>query len=416
MNNKTKHILLNYKESNIDSFRYILPPEKIAQFPLPERDKSKLLIYNNGNITESIFCNIHEFLPSGSLMVFNNSRVIKARLYFEKETGAKIEIFCLEPLSPSDFSMSMASRGSVEWHCIVGNLKKWKKGKIKCSFFKGDTLYYITAERVSRENEDIWRIRFTWDSELTFGEIIENAGHIPLPPYIERSDYPSDAERYQTIYSSIEGSVAAPTAGLHFTEELLNKIKLKEIDMLSVTLHVGAGTFKPVKSRNITEHNMHSEYFFADAGLIEKLLNKNGHVIAVGTTSLRVLESLYWAGNKLFADPGSKSSSIFIDQWEPYKNKKRLKPSESLNLLLEWMKKNDIGILCGSTKLMIVPGYSFTIPDVLITNFHLPGSTLLMLIAAWLGPNWRKVYDYALQNNFRFLSYGDSSLLFRKIR
>ncbi|MGQ9620484.1 MAG: S-adenosylmethionine:tRNA ribosyltransferase-isomerase [Bacteroidales bacterium] len=407
--------LAKLNEINPEDFTYILPAKRIAQYPLSDRDRSKLLIYKNGIITESYFCNIDEFLPSDSLMVFNNSRVIKARLFFEKVTGAKIEIFLLEPVMPSDYSLSMASRGSVEWKCIIGNLKKWRKNKIKCCSGETNDLVNIYAERLNSEDDGTWRIRFIWDKEeLTFGEIIEQAGHMPLPPYINRADEPIDSIRYQTIYSTINGSVAAPTAGFHFTNDVLRKISFKGIQYLNVTLHVGAGTFMPVKKKKITEHEMHSEFFLVDAEVIEKLIDRHGPVITVGTTSLRVLESLYWAGVKLKKNHGTDLASVFIGQWEPYMEKKTLKATESLELLLEWMKKKGMRKLFASTKLFILPGYEFSVPEMLITNFHLPGSTLLMLVSAWVGSDWRKIYDYALKHDFRFLSYGDSSLLFRK--
>lgn len=400
---------------NPDEFRYNLPRDRIALYPLPERDKSKLLIYNNGIISENIFRNIHLYLPSGSLMIFNNSRVIRARLYFEKETGARIEVFCLEPIDPSDYALSMSSCGVAEWKCLVGNAGKWRKGTIKCSFKKDNTLYYIYAEKLEAMEEGTWRIRFTWDNDrISFGEVLEIAGHIPLPPYITREDEPSDAGRYQTVYSCVEGSVAAPTAGLHFTTENLEQIRIKGIRRFDLTLHVGAGTFKPLKANRITEHEMHSEIFNIDYQTIKAIRNKTGPVIAVGTTSLRSLESLYMAGIRISREPDAYPEIINIDQWEPYQVKDTsLSTEDSLDALLDWMKRKGKEELTASTKLLIVPGYSFSVTDILLTNFHLPGSTLLMLVSAFAGPGWKLVYDYALQHNFRFLSYGDSSLLFR---
>lgn len=397
-----------------EDYRYLLPPERIAQYPLPERDKSKLLIYNNGKISDSVFSKIHEYLPAGSIMVLNNSRVIKARLYFENETGAKIEVFCLEPLSPSDYAQSMMAVGSADWKCIIGNSRKWRKGKIKHTFVYNNTISNIYAEKLESDEGETWRIRFTWGPEtITFGEVIGQTGHIPLPPYIERVDEPADSSRYQTVYSKVEGSVAAPTAGLHFTESVLQKIALNGIGIQNITLHVGAGTFKPVKTRNIQEHEMHHEYFFADKDLIGKLACNKSKVISVGTTSLRALESIYWAGVKIKLNPDTDPSCVYINQWEPYLSKHNLEPRESLEALLEWMSRHKMGKLFSSTRLMIVPGYSFKIPEILITNFHLPCTTLLMLVAAWTGEHWKKVYSHALENNYRFLSYGDSSILFR---
>jgi len=401
---------------NVEDFKYNLPQDRIAQYPLNERDKSKLLIYKNGNISETIFSNIHNEIESGSTMVFNNSRVIKARLFFEKQTGSRIEVFCLEPVLPSDYETAMAAKGITEWKCIIGNLKKWKQGKLKCHFRITGYDYTVWAEKLYPSREDnTWIVRFTWDSgDFTFKEFIDSAGHVPLPPYINRPDEPTDMIRYQTVYSSTDGSVAAPTGGLHFTDEVLEKLKKKGIRHLNITLHVSAGTFRPVKVNNILEHDMHSELFFIDRKFIIELLKKKGPIVSVGTTSLRALESLYWAGIKVRMNPGIDPFFFHLDQWEPYRFKGELKPEESLEVLLEWMDKKNMNKFSGSTKLFIFPGYRFMFPDILLTNFHLPGSTLLMLVAAWTGPDWKKIYQYALENNFRFLSYGDTSLLFRK--
>ncbi len=398
-----------------EDYNYDLPQEKIAQFPIKQRDRSKLLVYKNGIVTDSIFNKIHEYLPSESLMVLNNSRVIKARLLLAKETGAVIEVFCLEPSSPADYSISIATSESVEWKCIIGNARKWKSGKIGRSFQIKNQKCILEAEHIGKDSEESWLVRFSWvPKHLTFGEVIEHAGHVPLPPYIEREDEKSDALRYQTIYSNIDGSVAAPTAGLHFTADVFKKLSQKGIDIEYVTLHVGAGTFKPVKSKSITGHKMHREYFFTDIALIKKLLEKKSPVTAVGTTSLRVLESIYWAGVRIKTFPHQNDSYIPIDQWDPYRLKTTLNPTESLEILCEWMEQKGYKRFFASTGLLIIPGYDFKIPDILITNFHLPYSTLLMLISAWVGTGWKKIYNHALQNNYRFLSYGDSSLLFKK--
>lgn len=400
---------------DIENFKYDLPQNRIAQYPLPERDKSKLLIYKNGFISETVFSDIDKEIPSGSVMIFNNSRVIKARLFFEKQTGSIIEIFCLEPVMPADFSAAMESKGETEWKCIIGNLKKWKQGKIKCQYKTAGDSYIVWAEKLYPGEDNTWIVRFTWDSgNFTFKEFIDSAGHVPLPPYIIRPDEPSDRKWYQTIYSSVDGSVAAPTAGLHFTDRVLEKLNSKGIRQLNVTLHVSAGTFRPVKSKSIQGHEMHSELFFVEKEIITHLLSNKGPIVSVGTTSLRVLESLYWAGIKLKMKPDTDPDSLYIDQWDPYLLKCKLKPEESLEVLLEWMEKNKTGRLSALTKLFIFPGYKFMFSDILLTNFHLPKSTLLMLVAAFTGSDWKKIYEYALGNNYRFLSYGDASLLFRK--
>ncbi|MBP7731282.1 MAG: S-adenosylmethionine:tRNA ribosyltransferase-isomerase [Bacteroidales bacterium] len=423
MNNSITNSLKDIKVPDLKEFSFSLPQERIAIYPLPERDMSKLLIYNNGIISENIFKNIFEYLPENSCIVFNNSKVIKARFFFEKESGGKIEILCLEPLTPVDLYKSLRSKKTVEWKCIIGNLKKWKNGiTIRRNFLSDNKTFNLYAERVGKEDGEAWRIRFSWDpDDLTFGQVIELAGHVPLPPYIKRDDEPEDYFRYQTVYSKIEGSVAAPTAGLHFTPKLLEQVKNKSIEHIDITLHVSAGTFLPVKEKNIIEHEMHREFFSVDASSIERLLriiNNHSPVISVGTTSMRALESIYWAGVKLSRNYNkhanhNSNKNIYVSQWEPYIADSHLKVSESLEVLLDWMTKKGISTLRASTRLIIVPAYRFMIPDILITNFHMPESTLLLLVAAWIGPDWKKVYDYALSRDFRFLSYGDSSLLFR---
>jgi len=419
-----KNIVLNSDQNlripDIKEFSYNLPRDRIAFYPLPERDMSKLLIYNKGIILENVFQNIFEYLPENSGIVFNNSKVIKARFLFEKESGGKIEVLCLEPLTPIDPYKSLMSREPVEWKCIIGNLKKWKKGVIRCGFFSENKAYNLYADRIGSEDGEVWRVRFNWDSDdLNFGQVIELAGHVPLPPYIKRTDEPEDRLRYQTVYSRIEGSVAAPTAGLHFTQELLEKAQKKSMEQIDITLHVSAGTFLPVKENNIAKHEMHREFFSVGADSIERLLkisNSHSHLVSVGTTSMRALESIYWAGVKLSKNYDVETDDcINIGQWEPYYNDIRINASESLEVLLDWMAKKRISTLRASTRLIIVPGYRFMIPDILITNFHMPESTLLLLVAAWIGTDWKKVYEYALRKNFRFLSYGDSSLLFRNI-
>jgi S-adenosylmethionine:tRNA ribosyltransferase-isomerase len=400
---------------NIDlkEYDYDLPAEKIAQYPLDERDESQLLLYDRHNINQDSFKNIDQYLPSGSLLIFNDSKVIRARLIFTKESGAAIEVFCLEPLLPGDYAQSFNAKNSVEWKCLVGNIKKWKEGLISSSFSKHGKKYKLFAERLNNEG-DAWRIRFTWKPhDLSFGEVIEKTGHIPLPPYLNRPDEENDSVRYQTIYSHIKGSVAAPTAGLHFTRKVLDKLMDKNIQTAQLTLHVGAGTFQPVKSEKIIEHQMHSERFYVTVGLIEILLKNIGSVIAVGTTSVRTLESIYWLGLKVMENPGLTADELWLEQWEVYSTNSRSEPWQALEALLNWMGNNKIRRFQASTRIIIIPGYDFKIVNGIITNFHQPKSTLLLLISAWVGNDWKKIYRYALENNFRFLSYGDSSLLLR---
>ena len=394
---------------NIEEYKYELPEERIAQYPVKERDRSKLLLYYKGNVSEDIFRNIADYLPEDSLLVFNNTKVIRARLLFRKDTGAAIEIFCLEPLHPADYEQSFGSKNPVEWKCIVGNLKKWKSGTIALTFvFKGEQ-HVLKAEKMKPEGEAL-RIRFSWDNEnMSFSEVTEAAGHIPLPPYVKRDDENEDNIRYQTVYSSIKGSVAAPTAGLHFTEKVLSSINNKGIKMADLTLHIGAGTFKPVKTKDISDHEMHCEHFFVTRELIETLLSCSGRIIAVGTTSVRALESLYWLGKKIIKN--EENPALNVEQWDPYLEASDISSGESLEALLAWMKKKGTGILHGSTTVMIVPGYRFRIISGMFTNFHQPGSTLLLLISAYIGENWKRIYSYALANGFRFLSFGDSTLL-----
>jgi S-adenosylmethionine:tRNA ribosyltransferase-isomerase len=402
--------------NNIDlnDYNYDLPAERIAQYPAAERDMSKLLIYRNNNISDDIFRNIDQYLPEGSLLVFNNTRVIRARLILRKDTGAVIEILCLEPLSPPDYELSFSSGGPVEWKCIVGNLKKWKRGALKIPYLYKGTKNELTATRVGQEG-DAWRIRFEWGATgLSFGEMIDLAGRLPLPPYLEREAEAGDLKRYQTVYSHYKGSVAAPTAGLHFTGQTLKKIKAAGIASAELTLHVGAGTFKPVKSTSITDHEMHSEHFFVSASTIEMLLRYHGRIIPVGTTSARTLESLYWLGIKLKKDPEAIKRELLLGQWDPYESGSDASVEEALETILKTMADYNIGLLRASTRLMIIPGYRFRLTDGMITNFHQPGSTLLLLVSAFTGEKWKEIYQYALENNFRFLSYGDCSLIQRQ--
>jgi S-adenosylmethionine:tRNA ribosyltransferase-isomerase len=398
---------------DLREFDYDLPAEKIAQYPPAERDASRLLLYRNKIISEDIFRNIDNHIPSGSLLVFNDTKVIKARLIFQKERGARIEVFCLEPLAPGDYAQSFISKNCVEWKCLIGNIKKWKEGIISTFFTKNNTQYKLLAEKLNSEG-DAWRVRFTWDAlDFTFGEVIEATGHIPLPPYLNRPDETEDSVRYQTIYSLVKGSVAAPTAGLHFTKEVFNRLTTKDMQSTQLTLHVGAGTFQPVKSDSILEHQMHSEHFYIPANSIEMILKNIGSIIAVGTTSVRTIESLYWLGLKLMEDPKISPDDLYLGQWEAYSTENTAQPVQSLETILLWMQRNKLAYLHAPTRIIIIPGYDFKITNGLITNFHLPKSTLLLLISAWVGDDWKRIYRYALENDFRFLSYGDSSLLLK---
>ena len=397
----------------ISDYDYELPDERIAQNPVSERDNSKLLVFEHGEIRSDLFKNLSSYIPPDHLLVFNNTRVIRARLLFSKNSGAAIEIFCIEPLAPADYSQSFGSKNPVEWKCLVGNLKKWKYESLETTFSHNGKEYTLKADNLGEEN-DARRIRFRWnDDKITFAEVLEATGHIPLPPYIDRDDTPDDVIRYQTIYSSIKGSVAAPTAGLHFTDDLLLKLSDKGIKRTELTLHVGAGTFKPVKTENISEHEMHTEHFTVTKPAIRDLLEYINKIIAVGTTTCRTLESLYWLGIKVIKGDSDIRNEIFLDQWEPYRMNKVIAPEESLEALLREMNHLHVDRINASTRVIIMPGYEFQMMQGLVTNFHQPKSTLLLLVAAWIGNSWREIYDYALENDFRFLSYGDSSLLFR---
>ena len=398
------------KEIAIADYNYELPDERVAKYPLPNRDESKLLVYKNGSFEESVFNRITDYLPKDSLLVFNNTKVIHARIFFRKETGSSIEVFCLEPYNMS-VSEAFEQRKECRWMCFVGNNKKWKSGKLSREIIDGDKKINLT---VSREEAcgNAWIVLFEWDDDsYSFAHIIEKAGTIPLPPYLNRAAEADDKERYQTVYAQHEGSVAAPTAGLHFTPNVLAKLKNIGIDTEFVTLHVGAGTFKPVDSETIGEHEMHVERIHITRKNVESLL-KHIHqpIIAVGTTSVRTLESLYWIGVKLCY--GLVSNDLSVEQWEPYElsEKPRIGAEESLSKVLAFMDDNDLDVLYGSTKLMIAPGYEYRIVKGIVTNFHQPQSTLLLLVSALIGEVWKQGYSYALNNGFRFLSYGDSCL------
>ncbi len=393
----------------IKDYAYILPEEKIAKYPLKDRDSSKLLIYRQGSIREDIFHNLGNYLADNDILVYNQTRVIRARLIFRKATGAIIEIFCLEPEKPSDYERNFSARTSVEWRCLVGNRKKWKEGILKMELqYKGKKVK-LFAEQIERMDKDSL-LKFKWDNDkLSFSEILNMSGHVPVPPYLKREDEDIDKTRYQTIYSREDGSVAAPTAGLHFTNRVLSDIEKKGIKTAPVTLHVGAGTFVPVKSDTIGSHRMHVEHFRIDRDTIESIVGKR--VIAVGTTSLRTLESLYWIGHQISAGHILPGGKISVQQWYPYDKQSDITYEKYLETILDYMDRNMLQHLEARTGIIIVPGYRMRIVEGLITNYHLPGSTLLLLVAAFAGNNWKKIYKYSLENNFRFLSYGDSSLL-----
>ena len=398
---------------NINDYDYYLPDDRIAQYPVRERDNSRLLLYDGQNITSDIFRNIDRYLPGGSLLVFNNTRVIRARLLFHKASGAVVEILCLEPSTPQSYEESLGSKGPVEWKCIIGNLKKWKTGTLSMKLRHNKSFYELVAEKVFPAGE-AWIVRFRWNnSGLNFGEVLAAAGHIPLPPYITREDEKDDSIRYQTVYSSVNGSVAAPTAGLHFTDDLLKRLSEKGIRKTDITLHVGAGTFQPVRTSEIKDHIMHREHFFVTNDTISELIRNHDSIISVGTTSVRTIESLYWLGIKVINNSIGPIDELTVEQWEPYSDDPPISAVGSLSALLSFMAKNNLKVINASTGIIIVPGYKFRLTNGIITNFHQPRSTLLLLISAWTGLSWKKIYKYAIENNFRFLSYGDSSLLFR---
>ncbi|MDR0874053.1 MAG: S-adenosylmethionine:tRNA ribosyltransferase-isomerase [Prevotellaceae bacterium] len=429
---------------SVEDYNYLLPDERVAKFPLPERDSSKLLVFKDNQITESIFRALPDIVPEGSLMVFNNTKVIQARLVFHKKTGGRIEIFCLEPVEPADYAQAFAQTEAVTWLCMVGNLKKWKEPKVEKEFLVNDTKIILSAEII--ENKGLTHhIRFSWychcgrdpqspekreqgvaghtstslcnqarnDRMVTFSEILETIGELPIPPYLHRAATERDKETYQTVYSKIKGSVAAPTAGLHFTETVFNSLKSKSIQTAELTLHVGAGTFHPVKSAQIAEHEMHTEIFSISKSLIEKLLKKP--VIAVGTTTVRTLESLYYLGVQIGTDCKSAPAALMgVTQWQPYEREYTLSTEKSLQNILDYMQKNGLETLTSHTQIMIVPSFPFRVVQSIVTNFHQPKSTLLLLVSAFAGKHWRDIYDYALANDFRFLSYGDSSILLKE--
>lgn len=401
---------------HISDYNYPLPDERIAKFPISQRDHSKLLVYRKGVIAEDVFYNLPHYLPENALMVFNNTKVIQARMHFRKETGAIIEVFLLEPAEPPDYELMFQITGHCAWYCLVGNLKKWKEGKLIREITINDTIVKVSATRGPVHGTS-HRIDFEWDGNVSFAEIIDAMGELPIPPYLNRETQESDKVTYQTVYSKIKGSVAAPTAGLHFTPEVLSSLDAQHIEREELTLHVGAGTFKPVKCSEIEGHEMHTEYISVRRLTIEKLIRFGGHAIAVGTTSVRTLESLYYMGLKVMQQPELAEDQLHVAQWEPYsqsetdENEREIPAVESLQALGQWMDAHHLEILHSSTQIIIAPGYVYKIVNMLITNFHQPQSTLLLLVSAFVKGDWHRIYDHALSHDFRFLSYGDSSLL-----
>jgi S-adenosylmethionine:tRNA ribosyltransferase-isomerase len=401
------------KDLSILDFTYDLPDEKIARFPLAERDQSKLLVFHNQVITSSVYCNLPTFLPANSLLVFNNTKVVEARLYFKKETGTTIEIFCLEPDDRyPDITTAMLQREQVYWKCLVGGAKKWKEPTLSLDFLYNGFPVSLIAERTAQV-QDYYIISFRWNNpDIAFADILHTAGNLPLPPYMNRVAETADHERYQTVYAKHDGSVAAPTAGLHFTESLLESLKAAHVHSAFVTLHVGAGTFKPVKAQVMQDHDMHAEFIDVSVETIQEIISRLAdNIIAVGTTSLRTLESLYWLGVKIMQEPTISASALTVDQWYPYEADIQVDNFTALTALLNWMKDKKLERVISKTSIIIAPGYKFRIISGLITNFHQPQSTLLLLVAAITGSDWKKIYDYALNNEFRFLSYGDGCLL-----
>ncbi len=406
---------MNPRDISINEYTYTLPEEKIARYPLPERDASKLLVYTGGNIATDIYRNIDDYLPAGSLLVFNNTRVIEARLLFQKPSGGSIEIFCLEPGDQyPDITTGMLQQGRVEWKCLIGGASKWKTGQVLQKTIPYNDSFITLEARYSTKQSDCFIIDLQWSpGHLSFAEVLHQAGIIPLPPYIKRIPETSDKERYQTVYALQDGSVAAPTAGLHFTPALFDKLQQKNIHHSFVTLHVGAGTFKPVKSATMQGHDMHVEFIDVSRELITRLIKFTHTVYAVGTTSARTLESLYWMGVKTILDPAVTAAQLPLTQWEVYDQLQQhsYSSTEALESLLQWMDKRQLQRLLSKTQILITPGYNFKIIKGLITNFHQPQSTLLLLVAALVGNNWQKIYQHALDNDFRFLSYGDGCLI-----
>ncbi|MBR5574653.1 MAG: S-adenosylmethionine:tRNA ribosyltransferase-isomerase [Paludibacteraceae bacterium] len=434
------------EEILIEEYNYPLPDERIAKYPLTERDQSKLLVYRDGKVSEDRFCHVGEYLPANSLLIYNNTRVIQARLVFHKTTlnnstqfyttlnnstqplGARIEIFCLEPLEPHDYQLSLGATDGCTWKCMIGNAKKWKTGALSLPVLlpSGDTIT-LFAEK-GEQTGNTFAVRFWWNtpaslsspltSHLSFAEILDAVGELPIPPYLNRKTEESDKTTYQTVYSRIKGSVAAPTAGLHFTDNVLNGLRQKGIQTAEVTLHVGAGTFQPVKVADANQHTMHTEIIAVPRQTIQQIIANLGHIVAVGTTSMRTLESLYFLGEQLLhhsTQPLHHSTQpLSVPQFAPYEREHMLSTREALQAIVAYLDATGQDVLHAETQIMIKPRYTFRVVDQLITNFHQPKSTLLLLVSAFVGGDWHTIYDYALSHDFRFLSYGDSSILYKK--
>lgn len=394
----------------IEDYNYPLPDERIAKYPLPQRDASKLLVYKDGKPVESVFRNLPDYLPEGALMVFNDTKVVPARMHFLRDSGAHIEIFCLEPVSPAEYNTIFAATEKCSWKCVIGNSKRWKDDILHYDCPADSTLsaMKLSARLLSKDGQT-GVVEFCWEGGEPFSRVLEECGQVPIPPYLNRETEAIDLERYQTLYAHIRGSVAAPTAGLHFTEEVLEAIRAKHIDTQTVCLHVGAGTFLPVKSSRVAEHPMHREPFSVSLALLRKLRGKSVPCIAVGTTSVRTLESLYYAGVSIL----EKGAPEDIPQWAPYERDYKYSTDETLDAIIAYLEKNNLEELKLGTRIIIVPGFKFRLVDMMVTNFHQPESTLILLISAFVGGDWKTIYDFALSNGFRFLSYGDSSLLFK---
>ncbi|MDO4949528.1 MAG: S-adenosylmethionine:tRNA ribosyltransferase-isomerase [Bacteroidales bacterium] len=401
---ETKHI-------QISDFAYPLADERIAKYPLPIRDESKLLVYRQGRVSHDTFNHLPQYLQPGELMIFNNTKVIQARLHFHKDTGALIEVFCLEPAKPHDYALNFQQTKSCSWLCMIGNLKKWKGEVLRRIIEVRGRKLQLTATRGECRGTSHW-VDFDWaDNEVTFAEVLEAAGELPIPPYLNRPTEASDNTTYQTVYSKVKGSVAAPTAGLHFTPRVLQALDDNGIEREELTLHVGAGTFKPVKSEQIEGHEMHTEYISVMKSTISRLMIHQGKAIAVGTTSVRTLESLYYIGVLLHGNPNANQTDLHVPQWMPYETTTQLTVLQALQNILDYLERNQMETLHASTQIIIAPGYTYKIVEKMVTNFHQPQSTLLLLVSAFVNGNWRTIYNYALANDFRFLSYGDSSLL-----
>ena len=421
MTNDQRPMTNDQRPLYIADFNYPLPDERIAKYPLPERDHSKLLVYRNGKVSEDLFYNVGDYIAPHSLLVYNNTRVIQARLEFHKPTGARIEVFCLEPLEPHDYQLSLGSTTGCTWKCMVGNAKKWKEENLSLTLSSKEGTELQLRAYLAGHTGNTYAVRFEWDGEgVSFAEILDAVGELPIPPYLNRKTEKSDLKTYQTVYSRIKGSVAAPTAGLHFTDAVLDNLRSRGIETDEVTLHVGAGTFLPVKTADANEHTMHTEIIAVPKATIEHILTKLGKIVAVGTTSMRTLESLYFIGRQfLNMEPAryKEIETIHVGQFEPYEEAPDAPlPStkEALQAILNYLEATQQNTLHGETQIMIKPGYEFHVVDQLITNFHQPQSTLLLLVSAFVGGDWHTIYDYALSHDFRFLSYGDSSILTRK--